>query len=125
MLCLTFMLADDIKLHQRITIFIVDLLAKGKTTGQAMRLLCDPPRRRAEEKKEAEALAEADPKAAAAQQQQAEEAAAAAAAAAEGEEGATEGEAVPEEEPLLMNRGWFNMVCYGLPNMMVTQIGKA
>ena len=91
-------------------------MAKGKTTGQTIRLLCDPPRRRAEEKKEAEAAAEADPKVAASQQQVQEE------AAAEGSEGA-EG-VVKEEQVLTMGRGWYNMICYGLPHMIVTQIGK-
>ena len=29
-----------------------------------------------------------------------------------------------EEENININRSWYNMVCYGAPNLMVTQLSK-
>ena len=43
----------------------------------------------------------------------------------EREEGQGEDQDQPQEEPEPQpTRSWYNMVCYGLPNMVVTQIGK-
>jgi len=76
-----------------------------------------PNKRRDEEKAEEQALAEA------------EEAKKGAAVKTDGKPGTADGDEeedpVPEEPPLEMGRHWFNMVCYGLPNLVVTQVGKA
>jgi hypothetical protein len=37
-------------------------------------------------------------------------------------ESAREEPVLPEKPPL--TRNWLNMVCYGLPNLVVTQVGK-
>ena len=29
-----------------------------------------------------------------------------------------------EDETININRSWYNMVCYGAPNLMVTQLSK-
>ena len=47
----------------------------------------------------------------------------------QGTDGETEEEEGEEEEGLevqarLLDRNWFRLVCYGLPNMVVGQVGK-
>ena len=99
-----------------LTSFLTDLLAKGKSTGETARLMFIPNKRRDEEKIEEQALAEAEE-------------------AKKGGAGKTEAKpatddnneevaSVVEDPPLEMGRHWFNMICYGLPNLVVTQVGK-
>lgn len=92
---------------------LLDLLEKGLTTGQASRLMFTPFRRKSpEEEENAEETGsqvkdqpEGEPE--------------------EKENETAEGEGqVQPEEKLEMKRGWFNMVCYGLPNLIVTQLSK-
>ena len=33
-------------------------------------------------------------------------------------------EAGEKEDQININRSWYNMVCYGAPNLMVTQLSK-
>ena len=41
-------------------------------------------------------------------------------------DGASEGQPQPDPGPTepVPARNWFNMVCYGLPNLMITQLSK-
>lgn len=123
-----------------ITVYLwTDLLPNGKTTGQTARLLVDPERREQEMKKAAEEKENQDkekavPKEAVKEKEKDKEKANKKAgrdnkspgskAPKDGLEGESvlEEPVVPEKPPL--TRNWLNMVCYGLPNLVVTQVGK-
>ncbi|CAH1785035.1 unnamed protein product [Owenia fusiformis] len=96
-----------------------DLLPKGKSTGQVARYLLSPAKRRSDEleaerlKEEAEnknKTGDPDPKAKGHE--------------ADGQEVDDEEEVEPVEPPMEPNRSWYNMVCYGMPNIVVTQLSK-
>ena len=96
----------------------VDLLEKGKTSGQTVRRLFTPHQRYMEEK-EAE---DTQDEAASQGKGQSESG-----SGQDKEEGhmTDEPDQLDEmEERFKMKRGWYNMVCYGLPNLMVTQLSK-
>ncbi len=79
---------------------ISDLLAKGLTTGQSLRYLAMPYRR----PKDGETPDNGKNNSAANPEEEKE---------------------LPEQDPeTQMTRQWYNMVCYGLPNLMVTQTSK-
>ena len=85
--------------------FISDLLEGGKTTGETVRLLFAPhqrpqPKSETETEKAPTPDKEGEGK--------------------EGEETLNSKEA--EEKELQLDRSWYNMVCYGLPNLMVAQV---
>ena len=91
--------------------FCADLLAKGRSTGQTVRYLFNPDKRRRDEQAEQDALNPPEDKPASPGGEQ--------------EEGdGKEEEGCKPEEPKEPARQCFNMVCYGLPNLIVTQIGK-
>jgi len=115
----------------------VDLLEKGRTTGQAARLLYDPPRREqleleAAKAKQAEEQSKASKKKTGAGKAAATTKAADKAKAPEpvqspgihpdddDEEEDEEEEEEMEEAPAAPERYWFGLVCYGLPNLAVT-----
>ena len=95
-----------------------DLLAKGRSTGQTARYLFNPEKRRRDEQAELEALNPPEDKPASQGDKQSSQ----------GDPPATEEPESPQppeaEEAKEPARFCFNMVCYGLPNLMVTQIGK-
>ena len=95
---------------EKLDITMKDLLAHGKTSGETVRLLFTPFRRKRDE---AEGAGEAkgqsnDPKVA-------------------GTEASQDAEGLGDRgqaEIATVNQSWYNMVCYGLPNLMVTQLSK-
>ena len=94
-----------------------DLLTRGRSTGQAVHMLHNPLKRKAEEAAEAEAAA-LDPKA----QGHDAKSEAPESEAATAEDGASQLE--DEDDESGIKRETYNMVCYGLPNLLITQIGK-
>ncbi|KAK3094754.1 hypothetical protein FSP39_005768 [Pinctada imbricata] len=94
----------------RLQVTMKDLLEGGKTTGETVRFLCNPGMRKVA-KPEVEEAPPAPPTEGGGQ---------------EGEGGETEGEHTeasreePEAPPVESSQ--FNMVCYGLPNLMVAQV---
>jgi hypothetical protein len=87
-------------IYKSTNFIISDVLAKGLMTGQSERMLFTPYRRKSDEPEEEKVKDETEVK------------------------GDTEEqEPEPVEEPQ-MTHEWFNMVCYGLPNLLVMQLGK-
>ncbi|XP_071090002.1 cilia- and flagella-associated protein 46-like [Haliotis cracherodii] len=138
------------KLH----ISMKDLLEKGRSTGETVRLLFSPLKR---QQQEAAAAAQLEAESVAAESQKVEGGARRESVAQKGDahrgkdtesikggkkasprtesrpgskEEITEGvddpdkdkEEPKEEEELVVQRDWFNMVCYGLPNLIVSQV---
>ena len=91
-------------------IYPADLLAGGLTTGQAVRLLIAPQQRKKPETEEA-AQAKVE------ENKDKEEGD-------EDDKKEDDDKLVKDEEPTNIKRNQFNMICYGLPNMMVTQLSK-
>ena len=114
----------------------VDLLEKGKTTGQAARLLYEPPRREkleleAAKAKQAEELSKASKKAGAkAADGKATKMGDKAKVSEPAQSPGIHSEEEEEEEEEMVeapvpSRYWYSLICYGLPNLVVvTQSGK-
>nr|XP_022339451.1 cilia- and flagella-associated protein 46-like isoform X3 [Crassostrea virginica] len=89
----------------RLKVSMKDLLEGGKTTGETVRLLFAP-HQRPQPKSETETEKAPTPD-----------------KEGEGKEGEeTLDSKGPEEKELQLDRSWYNMVCYGLPNLMVAQV---
>ncbi len=117
-----------------ITIIITDLLADGMTNGQVVRLMLTPYRRKVEEQ---EAVEENAAETTSNKADEKQEKGSNASNKAESEHGGQESEgqhsqeeahsgevteaAAPEPIP---TRNWYNMVCYGVPNLIITQLSK-
>ena len=97
-----------------------DLLAEGRTTGQTVRMLFTPYRRKVEEDPAESTGADTERSKGKESVSEGKGSTASPAVEAEGQEEVVQD---TDTEPI-MKREWFNMVCYGLPNLMVTQIGK-
>ena len=98
---------------------ILDLLNGGMSTGEALRLLFAPYRRKlpaSEEAGEGE-----DGKSEAGKSQEGSQRAD---SVTDGSQlsGRTETSEQEYKENIDLQRSWFNLVCYGLPNLVVTQI---
>ena len=103
-------------------IHISDLLSKGLNTGQAVRMMFTPYRRPQDEEEKSDQVDEKNTTSSK------DSAAAALTDAKEQKEEVEVGQPASKEpesaEEQTLNRNWFNMACYGLPNLIITQIGK-
>jgi len=112
-------------------VYCLDLLENGRTTGQVARLLYEPARRERlerKEAKEAEELSKASKKAGgkAADDKAAKTGNKAKVPEPAQSHGSLEKEEDEEEEEEMMDeivvpsRHWYSLICYGLPNLVVT-----
>lgn len=85
--------------------FFLDLLEGGKTTGESVRLLFTP-HQRVQPKTETENEKAPTPEKEGAENQGTERS----------------DDMRPDEKEIQLDRSWYNMVCYGLPNLMVAQV---
>lgn len=86
-------------------LFFLDLLEGGKTTGESVRLLFTP-HQRVQPKTETENEKAPTPEKEGAENQGTERS----------------DDMRPDEKEIQLDRSWYNMVCYGLPNLMVAQV---
>uniref|UniRef100_K1QER2 Uncharacterized protein C10orf92 n=2 Tax=Magallana gigas TaxID=29159 RepID=K1QER2_MAGGI len=89
----------------RLKVSMKDLLEGGKTTGESVRLLFTP-HQRVQPKTETENEKAPTPEKEGAENQGTERS----------------DDMRPDEKEIQLDRSWYNMVCYGLPNLMVAQV---